>query len=113
MEELTTRELEQKTGIVEWGRWSRGGLPTGKPGEGCSAMITDEEALKIDQEMAWLKQKYFKLYYVLVEMYKWEQTIRDLVKTLKISNREIMSHRDKGLSILYGRLSGKVETMHQ
>lgn len=113
MEDLTTTELEQRTGIVEWGKWSRGGLPDGRVGNGGLPSITDEEALRIDAQMARLKDDFYRAYYILVQIYKWEMTIRDLVRQLHISNREIMSNRDKGLSILYGRLSENVDTVHQ
>lgn len=111
LEDLDTATLEAETKIVEWGKWSRGGIPTGKAGDGITPNISDDEALLIDRQVGKLKEKYFRSYFVIIELYRWGRGLNDLAGTLGISNRKVQTHRDKGLSIIYGGLQEALDTV--
>lgn len=101
LDDMKTREIEDAINIVEWGKWSRGGVPCGRPVKGGSPNISDEEALKIDRQVAKLPGK---TKFVIMEMYIWNYGVNELASTLGISNRSVMAYRDQGLNIIYGAL---------
>lgn len=100
-EDLSTELLEQAINIVEWGKWSRGGLPTGKPGKGSTPSITDDQALRIDAQVTRLPKK---AKYIIKELYIYNIRVDELAKRCGISARRVMSFRDQGLSMVYARL---------
>lgn len=103
MEELRTDVLEDAIGIVRWGIWSRGGIPTGKQPQGPTPNITDDEALRIDNQVAKLPGKP-KL--IIKEIYIWNKGVNELARGLGLSSRVVMGLRDQGLNIIYGALFG-------
>lgn len=101
MDELKTAELEAALNIVEWGRWSRGGLPTENPSDLGTPDITDEEALRLDRQIAQLPGK---VKFVVMQIYIRRRGVNELANTLGVSNRRVSGLRDQGLHILYGAL---------
>lgn len=104
VDDLNTADLERLTKIVEWGIWSRGGLPTGVPGSGVTAAISDDEALQVDRQVAKLRTTFYRGFMVINELYVRGKGVNELARILGISNRRVMNSRDQGLSIIYGGL---------
>lgn len=98
---LTTERMEAEINIIEWGRWSRGGIPTGKVATGTTPAISDDEALRIDRQVAQLPAKVKE---IIIQMYVCERGVNELARILKSNNRQVMALRDQGLGILYGAL---------
>ena len=104
MDELLTGELEDAINIIEWGKWSRGGIPTGVQPDTTTPNISDDDAMLIDAQVAKLPRKP-KM--IIVDVYIGGRGINELASNYRKSNRAIMSWRDQGLNIIYGALCEK------
>lgn len=100
--ESLTKSLEDQTRIIEWGRCSQGGLPTGKESTGSTPAITEDEFLAIDRQVARLDHITKQ---VIKELYIKERSINKLASILTISNRRVMQFRDQGLNRILGGLT--------
>lgn len=101
MREIKTGELEFKTNVAEWGKWARGGMPSGIRGDGAVPFITDDEALLIDGVIAGM---FGRPRFVLLEIYIHNRSIAWIAEHVNESSRKIMAWRDMGLNMLYGAM---------
>lgn len=101
LESLETADLEARTKIVDWGKWSRGGIPGTRQRRSPDYDISDDEALLVERQVARLKGR---PRYIIRQIYLGGRGINDLAASLGVSNRQIMKYRDQGLNIIYGGL---------
>lgn len=104
LEDMRTAEIESAINIIEWGRWSRGGMPDNRPAIGGTPDITDDEALRIDRQVAKLGKTVPRSQFVIKQIYIYNRGVNELAKKLGISSRKVMEYRDQGLNIIYGAL---------
>lgn len=102
LEELRTKDLEDAINICEWGRWSRGGMPTGKvPLRSVTPNITDDEALAIDRQVAQLPEK---AKVVIIAHYVRRMGVNEMASKFGVSKQKIIDCRSQGLNMIYGAL---------
>lgn len=105
LSELSRKDLEFATKIIQWGQWAGSGIfPHCSKKQGYSPSITDDEALEIDGIIAKMQSK---PKYVLIQMYLYNNTIEATAKMVKLSKHSVSNYRDIGLSFLYGALTNK------
>lgn len=104
LEDVRRTELEDATGIIEWGLWSRGGLPSGKPNKGRTPNITDDEALGIDAAIGSIIVAMPRAGHTLKRIYIGGANQSELSFEFKISRDKVSDYQMQGLNALYGKL---------
>lgn len=101
MIDIQIKELEDATKIVEWGIWSRGGLPTGGKNVASIANISDDEVLEIEDALRRLRDAMPRAVLVVKKLYIGWKSKSQLAQELRIPRDRVTDYQKQALNALY------------